>query len=429
MAYKKEIRCFMTKIQYRKIALLLFNVLFYCFIDLKSLPILLILIFITYFCSNDKRKNKKVFTIFGVLFTIFTWLIYKSFIKLLPLGLSFYSFKIISYLVDNYKHKLDFQKNFLNYFIYVTYFPQIISGPIDRANTIIHQLDHSFVFQKEKWLKGLQLIVSGFFLKFVIANRAAMYVDNVFSNYQSYTGLALSIAAILYSIQIYGDFSGYSNISIGISNLFGIDCERNFNRPYFSKSIKEFWSRWHISLSTWLRDYIYIPLGGNRKGKLRKIGNTMITFLVSGFWHGNGSGYLFWGCYHGILNNCPEPKTKKKWKLLCFQILTFVEITIGWIFFRLTSFKEGLGYLKHMVTNFTITYNSVLESVLPFTKDNASIAVALVLFLFVLYEFVIEIKNKDDYTNKKFCLRTFIYILCIVLLGVFGVNTFIYMNY
>lgn len=422
----------MTKsnlIQIRKIILLLFNILFYCFIDLKSLPILLLLVFITYFCTQDKRKNKKAFTILGVLLTIVIWVVYKSFIKSLPLGLSFYSFKIISYLIDNYKEKLDFQKNFLNYFIYVTYFPQIISGPIARANTIIHQLDKTFVFQKEKWLKGIQLIISGLFLKFVIANRAAMYVDTVFNNYSSYTGLALMIAAVLYSIQIYGDFSGYSNISIGISNLLGIDVERNFNRPYFSTSIKEFWSRWHISLSTWLRDYIYIPLGGNRKGKLRKIANTMITFLISGFWHGNGTGYLFWGCYHGVLNNVPAPKTKNKLKILGFQIFTFIEITLGWIFFRITDFKEGIGYLKHMLTNFTISYNSVLSSVLPFTKDNASIAVALVLFIFVLYELVIEIKNKDDYTQNKFSLRMFIYILAILLLGVYGVNTFIYMNY
>lgn len=413
----------------RKFILLVFNMLFYCFIDLKSLPILLTLIIVTYFCTNKERKNQKILTLFSVLFTVAVWLVYKSYIKILPLGLSFYSFKIISYILDNAKGKIDFEKSFLHYFIYVTYFPEIISGPISRSGNIIKQLDQAFVFQKDKWLKGIQLILSGLFLKFVIANRAAMYVDEVFGDFISYTGLALFIAAFLYSIQIYGDFSGYSNISIGVSNLLGIDVERNFNRPYFAKSIKEFWNRWHISLSTWLRDYIYIPLGGNRKGKVRKWLNSMITFLVSGFWHGNGSGYIFWGVYHGVLNNFPTPKSKNKLKIFGFQILTFIEVTIGWIFFRIESFSQGIQYLKHMFTNFTINYNSIISSVLPFTKDNASIAIAIVLFLFVLLELIIEIKNKDDYTTQKFSLRITIYIISILLFGVFGVNKFIYMNY
>ncbi len=297
----------MTKpnnIQMRKMILLLINLLFYCLIDFKSLPILILLVCITFLCT---KKNNKIFTLLGTIFTVFIWIFYKSFIKILPLGLSFYSFKIISYLIDNYKHKISFKQNFINYFIYVTYFPEIISGPISRGKTIIEQLDNTFTFKKDKWLKGIQLIIAGLFLKFVIANRTAVYVNTVFQNYTSYTGLALFIAAILYSIQIYSDFSGYSNMSIGISNLLGIEVERNFNRPYFSKSIKEFWGRWHISLSSWLKDYIYIPLGGNRKGKFRKWLNSIITFLVSGFWHGNGSGYIFWGLYHGILNNLTPP--------------------------------------------------------------------------------------------------------------------------
>lgn len=413
----------------KKLILLVFNILFYCFIDLKSLPILLALIIVTYFCTNKERKNQKFLNALSILFTIGVWLVYKSYIRVLPLGLSFYSFKIISYILDNAKGKIDFEKSFLHYFIYVTYFPEIISGPISRSQNIIKQLDQAFVFQKEKWLKGIQLILSGLFLKFVIANRVAMYVDNVFEDFTSYTGLALLIASFLYSIQIYGDFSGYSNISIGISNLLGIEVERNFNRPYFAKSIKEFWGRWHISLSTWLRDYIYIPLGGNRKGKVRKWLNSMITFLVSGFWHGNGSGYIFWGIYHGILNNFPTTKSKNKFKIFGLQILTFIEATIGWIFFRLESFSQGIEYLKHMFTNFTINYNSIVSSVLPFTKDNASIAIAIVVFIFVLLELFIEIKNKDDSTTQKFSLRITIYIISIILFGIFGVNKFIYMNY
>ncbi len=413
----------------RKIILLIFNFAFYCCLDLKSFPILVLLIAFTYFCSCEKIKKKKAFTAIGVLGTIIIWLVYKLFINALPIGLSFYSFKIISYLIDSSKEKIDFKKTFLNYAIYVTYFPQILSGPISRSNNIVNQLHQTFRFQKEKWLKGIQLIFSGLFLKLVIANRAVVYVDTVFNNYRSYTGLALCIAAFLYSIQIYGDFSGYSNISIGFSNLLGIDIDRNFNRPYFSRSIKEFWGKWHISLSSWLKDYIYIPLGGNRKGKIRKWINSMITFLISGFWHGNGSGYLFWGFYHGILNNLKSPKINNKLQAIGFTILTFIEVTIGWIFFRLEDFFEGIHYIKHMLFNFTINYNSILSSVLPFTKDNSSIAMALILFLFIFIAFLIEVKNKNDYSKHNFCFKISFYIVSILLFGVFVSNKFIYMNY
>lgn len=413
----------------RKWLLLGFNLLFYALLDFKSLPILILLILITYYSTSEKRKNKKLFTIISILITVITWIIYKSFIKRLPLGLSFYSFKIISYIIDNYKNKIDFKKSLLNLSIYVTYFPQIISGPISRSQNIIKQLDNAFHYNKEKFFKGIQLIISGLFLKYVIANRALAYVDNVFNNYSNYTGLPLFIAAVLYSIEIYADFSGYSNISIGVSNLIGIDVDRNFNRPYFATSIKEFWGRWHISLSSWLRDYIYIPLGGNRKGKLRKCLNTFITFIISGFWHGNGSGYIFWGLYHGALNNIKTPSKGNKFKTLFYQIINFFLVTIGWIFFRIESFSKGLDYLKIMVMNFRIDYNSILNSVLPFTKDSASISAALILFVLVLIELIIEIKNKDDFTKNKFCLRNFFYIITILLLGIFGVNKFIYMNY
>ncbi len=416
------------KINRRKYLLLILNILFYCLLDFKSLPLLLLLILFTFFCTNVK-KYKKFFAILGVSVTALVWLFYKSYIMRLPLGLSFYSFKIISYILDCYKGKISFQNHFISYFIYVTYFPEIISGPISRGNTIVNQLEQSFTFQKEKWLKGMQLILSGLFLKYVIANRAMLYVDKVFGDFSSYTGLTLFIAAILYSIQIYGDFSGYSNLSIGVSNLLGFEIERNFNRPYFSKSIKEFWGRWHISLSSWLKDYIYIPLGGNRKGKLRKWFNSMVTFLVSGFWHGNGTGYLFWGCYHGVLSNFSTPKTKSKIKTLGLQLLTFIEITIGWIFFRTESFTKGILYLKQMVTTFRIEYSTVLSSILPFTGDNSSIALAIILFLLVLFEWIVEVKRKDDYSSQNYGLILFVYVFSIIVLGVFGVNKFIYMNY
>lgn len=416
----------MTKLNIKKVLLLLINIGFYCFLDLKSLPILFLMILFSHLCiyQNEKYKNNLWLT-GGIIGIVVTWIYYKSIINYLPIGMSFYSFKILSTMVDCFKKKQKY--SLFDYSIYVTYFPQILSGPISRSDDIISQLDNSFTYNKGSIKKGILLIISGLFLKMVIANRAGIYVNNVFGDFNSKPSLALWLAAFLYTIQIYTDFAGYSNISIGISNMIGIDCKKNFDRPYFSKSIKEFWNRWHISLSTWLRDYIYIPLGGNRKGKIRKYINVMITFIVSGFWHGNGTGYIFWGAYHGVLSNVNPKKSNKKLINLLYVFITFILVMFGWIFFRLENVIDGFEYIKAMFTNIKLSFDSIIQTILPFTGDNSSISMFLILFVFIIFELLFELKYENDHSNKMF--RYAFYGVAIILFGIFQSSSFIYMNY
>lgn len=405
----------------KKIVLLIINILFYAFIELKSLPLLIVLVLFSYYLT---RKNNKINTIIGIVVVVLTWILFKSFINFLPLGLSFYSFKIISYIVDTYKGKVEAKHNLLDYAIYVSFFPQILSGPISKSNDVLSQTDNIFKFDKEKINSGILLIISGMFLKFVIANRCAVYVNNVVDSFDTKTSLCLLVASILYTIQIYADFAGYSNMSIGISNIIGLDIKPNFNKPYFATSIKDFWTRWHISLSTWLKDYIYIPLGGNRKGKLRKCINVLITFLVSGFWHGNGNGYILWGLYHGVFNLVPVKKTDNKIHKTIQQLVTFIIASFGWIFFRLEDIGLSFAYIGRMFTNIDLSFNGLIKVILPFTGDNTSISLALIIFIFIIIEWIIEAK-KD---NKSY-LRYIFYIIAIILFGSFGGSGFIYMNY
>ena len=217
-----------------------------------------------------------------------------------PIGLSFYTLQIYAYLYDVHKGKIDAELNPLKYLLFISFFPHIVQGPIARFGDLRRELFKHHEYDEEGIAKGFQLIVWGFFMKYMIADRAGVFVDEVFEKNRMYLGVFVLIAGILYSIQLYTDFLSCVCISRGVAESFGIRISDNFARPYLSTSIKDFWRRWHISLSSWLRDYVYIPLGGNRKGKLRKNLNLMLTFLVSGFWHGNGYNFLFWGGLHGV---------------------------------------------------------------------------------------------------------------------------------
>jgi D-alanyl-lipoteichoic acid acyltransferase DltB (MBOAT superfamily) len=216
-------------------------------------------------------------------------------------------------------------------------------------------------------------------------------------------------------------------MSIGVAQIFGIECGDNFNRPYLSTNIKEFWSRWHISLSSWLKDYIYIPLGGNRKGKLRRNINIIITFLVSGIWHGNGTGYIFWGLYHGLLNILPIRKTDRQFVKAVMIFANFVAVTIGWIFFKLENVVAGFEYIKHMIMSFKINLSSITEALLPFTNDYSCVAFILTVCVFILVELVLEIRAKD---SKYYSTAVYMFFVAsLVLFGAFGSSGFIYMNY
>lgn len=273
---------------------------------------------------------------------------------MLPVGISFYTFQTMSYVIDVYRGQEAAEHHFGQYAAFVSFFPQLVAGPIERTGNLLQQIKDKHVFRYEQAAYGLKLMAWGFFKKVAIADTISQFAGAVFASPQSFHGFSLVIAAVLFSFQIYCDFSGYSDIAIGTAKMMGIELMTNFKSPYLSQSIKEFWSRWHISLSTWFRDYVYIPLGGSRVGKLRHYRNLLITFLVSGLWHGANWTFVIWGGIHGlaqIVENMLIPKSKlhsvgiTRW----LRILgVFAFCVIGWIFFASNSVSDAVYILTHL---------------------------------------------------------------------------------
>jgi D-alanyl-lipoteichoic acid acyltransferase DltB (MBOAT superfamily) len=282
---------------------------------------------------------------------------------LLPVGISFYTFQTLSYVIDVYRGTTKAEHNLGVYATFVSFFPQLVAGPIERSNNLLPQITGEKHFDYASATYGIRLILWGLYKKMVIADNLAVFVDRVFNNVRNYEGYSFVLAAFFFSVQIYCDFSGYSDIARGSAKLLGIDLMENFRSPYFSSSIREFWSRWHISLSTWFRDYVYIPLGGNRKGKLRTVLNNLITFLISGLWHGASVTYVVWGGIHGVLQVAENltgigGKSRKKSKLR--KILgipcVFVLVTLAWVFFRAKSLPDAIYILTHLFTGLEILH-------------------------------------------------------------------------
>ena len=280
----------------------------------------------------------------------------------LPVGISFYTFQALSYSIDVYKGKIEPTKDIVEFFAYVSFFPQLVAGPIERATNLLPQFQRPRIFNVDMAVDGSRQILWGLFKKMAVADKCAVFVNEIFSTYQSQSGSNLLLGAIMFAFQIYGDFSGYSDIAIGTSKLFGIKLMRNFNVPYFSRDIAEFWRRWHISLTTWFRDYIYIPLGGSRCSKAKIVRNTFIIFLVSGLWHGANWTFIAWGAYHAVLflplillgKNRKFKEVVASDKLFpsvgeVFRILmTFLIVVIGWVIFRAESIGQAWDYLCGM---------------------------------------------------------------------------------
>lgn len=344
----------------------------------------------------------------------------------MPLGISYYTFKIISYLVDIYKEKIDAEKHFGYYALYVSFFPQILCGPIERADHFIPQLKYGCKYEEKLAVEGLERIIIGLFKKLVIADRLALYVGTVFDAPTAYPGLASIMAVGFYSIQIYCDFSGYSDLAIGMAQMLGIRARENFRYPYFSRSIKEFWTRWHISLSSWLRDYIYIPLGGNRKGKLRKQLNTLAVFLVSGIWHGSSMSFVFWGALHGFWNMISTPKKEDApvWRQILEVLVTFLGVTFTWIFFRAKDLATAVTMLKQMIFGFGLSIDQITASLLPFTGDNTCAAHFLIICLLILFQAVFEWRRTRGKGTAYGWLAAMLAIT--LLLGKFGSSSFLY---
>ncbi len=347
----------------------------------------------------------------------------------IPIGLSFFTFQAIGYLWDVYYQKIKAERSLLDYMLFVAFFPQILSGPISKAQSLLPQIKASRSFNYEIAVEGLKLLLWGFFLKTVLADRLGIYVDTIYKNYEYYNGVTCFFASILYSIQIYGDFAGYSLMAIGVGKLMGFNLINNFNRPYFSASITEFWRRWHISLSTWLKDYIYIPLGGSRCSKLRCYYNIFMTFLVSGIWHGANYTFIVWGFIHGAIQVIEKilgiQQCKSKGFIYATRILaTFIIVNFAWIFFRMPTIEDSINVIRKIFTDFN---GSIFIDV-----PNLLMGALAVIIVFIK-EFTEEFYSRVSLLNNKLIVVRWIsYIIlltAIMLLGVFDSTQFIYVNF
>ena len=299
---------------------------------------------------------------------------------LLPVGISFYTFQTLSYTIDVYKRKMEPVKDIVVFAAYVSFFPQLVAGPIERATHLLPQFCKKRRFDYSEAVDGLRQILWGLFMKIVIADNCAQFANQIFNNSENYNGSTLFLGVLFFTFQIYGDFAGYSNIAIGTSRLFGFDLMQNFNFPYFSRDIAEFWRRWHISLSTWFRDYLYIPLGGSRGGIWMKIRNTFIIFIVSGFWHGANWTFVVWGALNAIyflpllltkanrsnLEIIAKGKNFPTIKELSLMLLTFTLTVFAWIFFRAENLSHAFSYISGIFSGkfFTIPQFEGMRSAL-----------------------------------------------------------------
>ena len=346
---------------------------------------------------------------------------------ILPVGISFYTFQTLSYTIDVYRKKLEPTKDFIAFTAFVSFFPQLVAGPIERATHLLPQFYKKRTFQYEKAVDGLRQILWGLFKKMVIADNAAQIANEIFNNSGDYSGSTLLLGALFFTFQIYGDFSGYSDIAIGTSRLFGFDLMQNFNFPYFSRDIAEFWRRWHISLSTWFRDYLYIPLGGSRGGTWMKVRNTFIIFIVSGFWHGANWTFIVWGALNAIYflpllllkKNRVNTNTVAEGRFLpspkeFFQMsITFSLTVLAWIFFRAENMEHALSYLSSIFSKslFSIPYAFGLGV-------NIIILTTLFIILLIIVEWFGRNKKYALEFNKKlnpFYQWTLFYFIAIII--------------
>ena len=355
---------------------------------------------------------------------------------ILPVGISFYTFHGLSYIIDIYFKRIKAEHNIVDYSLFVSYFPLLIAGPIERATHLLPQLKVKREFNFEKAKEGIYQIIWGLVKKVVIADTCAMYANAVFDNYNSMNSLSLILGAVYFAFQIYGDFSGYSDIALGTSKLFGIDLLKNFDYPYFSRDIAEFWRKWHISLTTWFRDYIYIPLGGSRGSKLFQIRNVFIIFLVSGFWHGANWTYIAWGFINALYfipllvlnrnrNNLDAFKLSFDFaslRILFNILITFTITCLAWIFFRAKTIHDAISYIKRMVTD--------LHFVPQYFKfDRYSYEIIVMILLFVIVEWNNRYKI-EPLSGKYSWLKVSFSIIAIIALGIFtDYKNFIYFQF
>lgn len=358
----------------------------------------------------------------------------------LPVGISFYTFSALSCTLDVFRGKIPAPRDPVRVFAYLSFFPQLFAGPIGRASELFPQYEKTRTFDAALASDGLRQMLLGFFKKMVVADNCARVVDKAWANLDTFPGSALALVAVLYSIQIYGDFSGYSDMAIGCAKLFGIRLKPNFLFPYFSRNVAEFWRRWHISLNAWFRDYLYIPLGGSREGRAKTIRNTLIVFAVCGFWHGANWTFVVWGIFHGLLF-VPRLLLGKKSKPAtavvaetrafpsireCIQIFTtFVLVTVGWIFFRAPTLSDAFAFFDRMLFSGTLL------------SHQHGLGLHKAPYIFIALMFVVEwfarrrIHALERVPVRSAALRWFIYFAlgCVILQYDGGAEQFIYFQF
>ena len=422
------------------IALLIGSAVFYCLVstDIMQLCLFLATIILSFLgallIERSKEGKQRLFMLWAVIIlTAAPLLLFKGrdflpapdtgrFSLIVPVGLSFYTLQIIAYLTDVYRKKIAAQRNLFKYALFISFFPQIIQGPIPRYEQLGDQLFGGTRFRMENIVRGSQRILWGLFLKLMIADKAAVAVNEIFDNYR------------------YTDFLSCTTLAQGASELFGIEIIDNFNHPYFAVSVQDFWRRWHISLSTWLKDYVYIPLGGSRAGKLRKYTNLFLTFLISGFWHGEGVKFIFWGLLHAVYQIVGSitregrdrlyemlliPKGTFAWKLYR-TIGTFFWVMIAWIIFRAEGLRAGLHMIRSMFTVYNpwILLNGALTSIMPYQQWELLGAALFVLFTVSRAQEKTEVRNWIS--QQHITIRWGLALVCIAVILVFGTYGFGY---
>jgi D-alanyl-lipoteichoic acid acyltransferase DltB (MBOAT superfamily) len=353
---------------------------------------------------------------------------------ILPVGISFYTFQTLSYTIDIYRKKLKASNDFISFATYVAFFPQLVAGPIERATRLLPQfsIDRTFNYKKAK--SGVSLIIWGFFKKIVIADNCAFFVNQIFDTPGSFSGSELALGAVLFAFQIYGDFSGYSDIAIGVARLFGFDLMTNFKFPYFSKNIGDFWRRWHISLSTWFRDYVYIPLGGSKGSKWNQVRNVGIIFLVSGFWHGANWTFIVWGGIHALLflplillkvNRKYLEKSTVSVLDILKVIFTFSLVTLAWIYFRADNIQAANEYI---IMLFFGEWNSIAIFKTSSKYMLFSFICSFSIFLMLLQE--LNANQKGQKEVQLNLMQQIFYLILIFFMGAFkNSSEFIYFQF
>lgn len=348
----------------------------------------------------------------------------------IPVGISFFTFQAIGYVWDVYYKREPVEHNFLTYALFVSFFPSILSGPINKASLMLPQFRNlPRQFDYPKVVQGCKLLLWGMFMKVVVADWLGMYVDTVMSHYMSYSGMTCFVASIFYTLQIYTDFAGYSLMAIGVGRTLGFELTENFRRPYFAVSVTDFWHRWHISLSTWLKDYVYIPMGGSRCSKARNYWNIFVTFLVSGIWHGANWTFVVWGALHGLFQIIEKAVNQQKCRYGAIGrtvkiAITFTLVSFAWIFFRMPTITDAFMIIARMF-NFG----------LPMTVDvGVSYLAMMTILLLLFHDFRDEFfRGKLKLLNSKICIvRWTTYVVLLITILLFGTKTggaFIYSNF